>query len=127
MTGIVLSIRNNTYELGSLKKAFHMFMAYANPTVKARTVTTYCSDAFFILEQLPEKWISVLVLDKEHSDSEIQAKLQTYIRNDITGARTCPEKDARSYTKHFWKLIIFLRMLDVIEEGRLAMPRRIGE
>lgn len=127
MSGTILSIRNDNYNLDYIKKAFHLFMTLSNPQLKPKTLATYCSDAFYIYDQLPERWVANIITDKEHSDVELQNKLQVYIRNDITGARVCPDKDARSYTKHFWQLITFLRMLYIIEEGRLATPRRIGE
>lgn len=125
MNGTTLLLRNDVYEIGYIKKAFKEFMEFTCPKLKTQTVSTYCSDAFFILEQLPDKWVKEIVYSTV-GDDELQDKLRTYIRNDITGARVCPDKDARSYTKHFWQLIKFLRILSIAVEGRVALPRRIG-
>lgn len=122
-----LSISNDVYDVGHIRTAFCMFMREINPKLNPRTLKTYCSDALFIWAQLPERWVRQIVEGGEHSDEIWKSKLKSYIRKDITAARTCPDKDARSYTKHFWQLILFLRMLRQIEEGRLGMPRRIGE
>ena len=113
MTGTTLSLKNDVYDVDCIKKAFKEFLSLTCPKLKTQTVSTYCSDAFFILEQF--------------GDDKLQDKLRIYIRNDITGARVCPDKDARSYTKHFWHLIRFLRILSTAVDGRVALPRRVGE
>jgi hypothetical protein len=127
MNGTILSSRNESYKAEHIKAAFEKFMCIANPTVKPKTLKTYCSDAMFIWEQLPDKWVWKIVDGVERCDAEWKVLIQTYIRRDITATRTCPDKDARSYTKHFWQLILFLRIFNLIEEGRIATPRRIGE
>ena len=126
MNGTTLSIRNDVYDLEHIRKAFHAYMVLANPKLKPRTLNTYCSDAFFIFEQLPESWVRHLVADTTTPDADLQKRLQDIILNDITSARTCPEKDAKAYTRHFWHLLEFLRILYTVEEGRIAIPRRIG-
>lgn len=123
----VIHTANAVYDAAHIKDAFCMFMQQANPGIKPKTLKTYCSDALFIWTQLPERWVHEVVAGGEYSDEEWQVKLQTYIRRDITATRSCPDKDARSYTKHFWQLIVFLRILNCIEEGHIATPRRIGE
>ena len=125
MNGTTLSIRNNTYRLEFIKQAFLMFMTQLKPKVTSKTVATYCSDAFFILEQLPGKWLPYLLFNDIHTDATLKEELQQFIRSDITATRSCPDKDARSYTRNFWFLIEFLRLLCVVENGR--MPRRIGD
>lgn len=102
-----------------------MFMSSVKPQVKSKTLCTYCSDAFFILDKLPGKWLPYLLFNDVHSDATLKEQLEHLIRTDITAARSKPDKDARSYTRNFWYLIEFLRMLCVVENGR--MPRRIGE
>jgi hypothetical protein len=99
-------------------------MQEIKPGVKKRTISTYCSDAFFILDNLPETWLDELVTADESRDVELKRKLHDVIRQDITATRSHPETDARSYLHTFWYLIRFLRMLSVVESGR--MPRRIG-
>lgn len=122
-----ITTANGTYKAESIRAAFFVFMQQVNPKIKPRTLKTYCSDAMFIWEQLPERWVAEVVDGGEYSDEEWKSKLQNYIRRDITATRSCPDKDAYSYTKHFWQLITFLRILKQIEEGRLGTPRRIGE
>lgn len=123
----VIHTAKETYDAAHIRDAFYMFMQQCNTRINPKTLKTYCSDALFIWAQLPERWVQEVVAGGEYSDEEWQNRLRTYIRRDITAARSCPDKDARSYTKHFWQLIIFLRILNRIEEGRLATPRRIGE
>lgn len=127
MNGTILSSKNELYDSVHIKSAFDLFMEIANPTVKPKTLKTYCSDAMFIWEQLPDKWVWKIVADTEKSDEEWKDAIFNCIRRDITATRTCPDKDAHSYTRHFWQLIIFLRIFTSIEEGRIATPRRIGE
>lgn len=122
----VFQTANESYNAAHIKDSFYMFMQQANPKIKPKTLKTYCSDALFIWAQLPEKWVQKIVDGGEYTDEEWQSRLRVYIRNDITATRSCPDKDARSYTKHFWQLIMFLRILNCIEEGRIATPRRIG-
>ena len=124
MNGTVLSIRNDSYRIERVREAFFSFMQEIKPGVKKRTISTYCSDAFFILENLPEIWLDELVTADESRDVELKKKLHDVIRQDITATRSHPETDARSYLRTFWYLIRFLRMLSVVESGR--MPRRIG-
>ena len=123
MSGNTLSIRNNVFVLDMLQQAFFMFLSNIKPNVKSKTISTYCSDAFFILDKLPDKWVPYLLFNSVHSDETLKSELQQFIRKDITTARSCPDKDARSYTRNFWYLIEFLRMLCVIENAR--MTRRI--
>lgn len=126
MPGTILSNRNETYKADFIKSAFRLFMETAHPGVKSRTLSTYCSDALFIWEQFPNSWVWDIVDGKGYSDDVWKEKIQTCIRQDITATRTSPDKDARSYTNRFWQLILFLRILDKIEEGRVPTPRRIG-
>ena len=127
MNGMILSPENEIYDSENLRAAFLLFMQHVNSTVKPKTLSTYCSDALFIWSQLPDRWVWQIVDDTTISDKDWQARLKNYIRQDITAARSCPDKDARSYTKHFWQLIIFLRIFRCIEKGQQATPRRIGE
>ncbi len=124
MSGTVLSIRNDSYQIERVREAFFSFMQEIKPGVKKRTISTYCSDAFFILDNLPETWLDELVTADESRDVELKKKLHGVIKQDITATRSHPETDARSYLHTFWYLIRFLRMLSVVESGR--MPRRIG-
>lgn len=124
MNGTVLSIRNDSYQIERVREAFFSFMQEIKPGVKKRTISTYCSDAFFILDNLPETWLDELVTSDGSRDVELKKKLHDVIKQDITAARSHPETDARSYLHTFWYLIRFLRMLSVVESGR--MPRRIG-
>lgn len=124
MNGTVLSIRNDSYQIERVREAFFSFMQEIKPGVKKRTISTYCSDAFFILDNLPETWLDELVTADESRDVELKKKLHGVIKQDITATRSHPETDARSYLHTFWYLIRFLRMLSVVESGR--MPRRIG-
>lgn len=124
MNGTVLSIRNDSYQIERVREAFFSFMQEIKPGVKKRTISTYCSDAFFILDNLPETWLDELVTADESRDAELKKKLHDVIKQDITATRSHPETDARSYLHTFWYLIRFLRMLSVVESGR--MPRRIG-
>lgn len=126
MNGTISSRRSELYKSECIREAFRLFMETAHPKVKPRTLSTYCSDALFIWEQLPDSWVWDIVEGKTYSDEEWKLKIQTCIRQDITAARTCPDKDAKSYTGRFWQLILFLRIFDKIEEGRLLTPRRIG-
>ena len=127
MSGMILSPKNETYNSEKLRAAFLLFMQHVNPAVKPKTLSTYCSDALFIWSQLPDRWVWQIVDDTTVPDNDWQTRIKNYIRQDITAARSCPDKDARSYTKHFWQLIIFLRIFRCIENGQLATPRRIGE
>ena len=124
MNGTVLSIRDDSYQIERVREAFFSFMQEIKPGVKKRTISTYCSDAFFILDNLPETWLDELVTADESRDVELKKKLHAVIKQDITATRSHPETDARSYLHTFWYLIRFLRMLSVVESGR--MPRRIG-
>lgn len=124
MNGTVLSIRNDSYQIERVREAFFSFMQEIKPGVKKRTISTYCSDAFFILDNLPETWLDELVTSDESRDVVLKKKLHDVIKQDITATRSHPETDARSYLHTFWYLIRFLRMLSVVESGR--MPRRIG-
>lgn len=124
MNGTILSIRNDSYRVERVREAFFSFMQEIKPGVKKRTISTYCSDAFFILDNLPDTWLDELVTADESRDVELKKKLHDVIRQDITATRSHPETDARSYLHTFWYLIRFLRMLSVVESGR--MPRRIG-
>ena len=124
MDGTVLLIKNDLYQVECIRTAFFSFMEQIKPGVKRRTISTYCSDAFFILDSLPNSWLNELVMADESQDLELKKKLHDIIRRDITATRTHPETDARSYLRTFWYLIRFLRMLCVVESGR--MPRRIG-
>ena len=119
--------RNEVYDATCIRAAFYTYMHETNPKVNPRTLKTYCSDAVFIWSQLPDQWVWDIVDGGEYSDEEWKARLRTYIRRDITATRTCPDKDARSYTKHSWQLIMFLRIFQNIVKGRLALPRHIGE
>lgn len=127
MNAIISSRRNESYDLIAIRDAFQIFMEASHPNVKPKTLSTYCSDAFFIWERLPESWVWDIVAGKTYSDAIWKLRLQTCIRRDITAVRTQPDKDARSYTGRFWQLIIFLRIFDKIDEGRLKTPRHIGE
>ena len=127
MNGTILSIRNEQYNADSIRESFNLFMRAVNPTLKEKTLRTYCSDAIFIWEQLPSAWVNQLVTDRDKSDKEHQEWLRNLIRSDITATRTNPDKDAKAYTRHFWHLIEFLRIFYLIEDGRLRTPRRIGE
>ena len=126
MNGTILSRRNEVYNSDCIKEAFRSFMHTMHPNVKARTLGTYCSDALFIWEQLPDHWVWSIVEGKNYSDNEWKDMIRAYICRDITAARSKPEKDAKAYTERFWQLIIFLRIFDKIEEGRIPTPRRIG-
>ena len=123
----IIQYQNEVYDATHIRAAFYLYMQETHPTVNSKTLKTYCSDAVFIWAQLPDRWVWDIVDGGEYSDEDWKAKLQTYIRRDITAARTCPDKDARSYTKHFWQLILFLRIFQHIVKGRLAVPRHIGE
>lgn len=124
MNGTVLLIKNDLYQVECIRTAFFSYMEQIKPGVKKRTISTYCSDAFFILDNLPRSWLNELVMADESQDSELKKKLHDIIQRDITATRTHPETDARSYLRTFWYLIRFLRLLCVVESGR--MPRRIG-
>jgi len=124
MNGTVLLIKNDLYQVECIRTAFFSYMEQIKPGVKKRTISTYCADAFFILDNLPKSWLNELVTADESQDPELKKKLHDIIRRDITATRTHPEADARSYLHTFWYLIQFLRMLCVVESGR--MPRRIG-
>lgn len=126
MNGTTLSIRNDVYKIESIKKAFQDYMKLANPNLKPKTLATYCSDAFFIYEQFPEKWVRNLIVDTHTPDDILRGRIQNIIRNDITLTRAKPDRDAKAYTRHFWHLLEFLRIVYIVEEGRLAVPRRIG-
>lgn len=119
--------QNEVYDAEHIKTAFYMYMQELNTDVNPKTLKTYCSDAMFIWAQLPDPWVWEIVDGGACSDEEWKSRLQTYIRRDITAVRAYPDKDARSYTKHFWQLITFLRIFQHIVKGRLAVPRRIGE
>lgn len=125
MSGMRLSIAKREYRRDNLERAFFMFMTQVKPKVRIRTIGTYCSDAFFILDRLPRKWVDFLLFDIKHSDADKQASLRGLIRQEVTACRTNPDKDARSYTRTFWYLVEFLRMVCVIEDGRMA--RKIKE
>lgn len=125
MNGTVLLIRNDFYRVDCVRDAFFSFMEQIKPGVKRRTISTYCSDAFFILDNLPGVWLNELVTADESRDAELKKKLHDIVLRDITATRSHPETGARSYLHTFWYLIRFLRMLCVVESG--SMPRRIGE
>lgn len=125
MTGTILLIKNDYYKVEAVRDAFFSFMQEIKPGVKRRTISTYCSDAFFILDNIPNSWLNELVTADINREVELKKKLHDIIRRDITAARSHPETDARSYLHTFWYLVRFLRILCVVESGR--MPRRIGE
>lgn len=125
MNGTVLLIRNDYYKVEAVRDAFFSFMQEIKPGVKRRTISTYCSDAFFILDNIPHSWLNELVTADVSRDVELKKKLHDIIRRDITATRSHPDTDARSYLHTFWYLVRFLRILCVVESGR--MPRRIGE
>ena len=120
-----VTIKNCDYNTDELKHAFWMFLRNSNRTATDRTILTYSRDAFYILEKLPERWIAFFLFDTEYSDAEMKETLEFIIARDITADRKFPAKDARSYTKHFWNLVVFLRIISVVDNARA--PRRIGE
>lgn len=101
-----------------------MFLCSIYHTAKNRTLLTYTRDAFFILERIPDKWLPIFLFAVEYSDNELKEILEYMIARDITATRKNPTKDARSYAKHFWHLILFLRITAVIDNAKA--PRRIG-
>lgn len=127
MNQSTLMIKDEAYSLDSVKHAFLIYMTTLNPKVKTKTLQTYCSDAFFIYEQLPIRWLEGIVDNSDTTDADLKEHLYVLIRNDITATRQFPDKDARSYLRRFWQLVEFLRMICVLEEGHLALPRRIGD
>ena len=122
--GTTISIKGFEYNTEGLKHAFWMYLREVNITASDRTVLTYSRDAFYILERLPERWIQFFLFDVEYTDKEMKETLEFIIARDITADRKYPAKDARSYTKHFWNLVLFLRILTVVDNARA--PRRIG-
>lgn len=123
MNGTTLLIKNNEYHSEYIQRAFYLFLSSTKPNIKPRTISTYCSDAFFILEKLPQRWVTSIISDESTDESELKKRLYDIIRRDITATRSCPDKDAKSYTRNFWNLILFLRIICLVDEGK--MPRRI--
>lgn len=115
---------NLELDAAQLKSAYQMYLKSIYPKAKPGTIRTYCSDAFFIYNQLPLDWVLDYISNPKN-DNENRLRLRTLIRNDITATRSHPDKDASSYNKSFWNFIGFLRMAAVLFESRLALPRRI--